>query len=648
MVRRVLAGDTGPHRDIVLLNAGAALVVAGLADELGEGIELAARRDRRRARGGGARRRWCGVVAGVAARRRRRATARPDERDRRSRSGVVGEPRPRVRRAGHGARPPRPTSGPATAAGGAGRPTSTIPRRSRSVELGGTGAALGPDVDPDEPRPRLQRRGPGRWGGGGGDPALRRTGIAAEVVRGPDVLEVAARLEGHGDNALASQRGGVTVYDRERPVELRLAFDPEPRGRRVEPDRRHGIDQPLAGRAAERRSIAPTRRSTSAGWRCWSPPSTRRRRPAPRGHGRSAPPGDPAGRAARICRGAGGGRRGRSVGRMAVGVRSDRRVPLRTGRREPAGGCDCRRADRSEPWRSTGRASVPSTRPTPAEPGARRDQVRAWRRGGLVGRRGEVPVAGRRHVAVGGAGLAEPGEQECLVDDAARHRAVGSDRCRRLDRQCSTGVAATPPSTRAASSMIHHESPSATRTRPARRRASTRRRRLSAPSSALTPVARRRPPPRSAAERRGPHPLRQPFARPPSVAGEAPGRQSTARCVLGRLGRNPSRDSAPHRAARRCTGWRRAAAVNVRPSRVEQRRSGIAVWIASMTSAGHRPSTAGDRDGGPCGRGSSRSTGAATACRCRGGRSSTSRPGCRRGCSGGGSRRSAGSRSPRR
>ncbi len=51
---------------------------------------------------------------------------------------------------------------------------------------------------------------------------------ATEVVRGADVLEVAARLEGHGDNALASQRGGVTLYDPARPVELRLAFDPEP------------------------------------------------------------------------------------------------------------------------------------------------------------------------------------------------------------------------------------------------------------------------------------------------------------------------------------------------------------------------------------------------------------------------------------
>ncbi len=39
--RRVLAGDKGHHRDIVLLNAAAGLVVAGLADSLASGIELA-------------------------------------------------------------------------------------------------------------------------------------------------------------------------------------------------------------------------------------------------------------------------------------------------------------------------------------------------------------------------------------------------------------------------------------------------------------------------------------------------------------------------------------------------------------------------------------------------------------------------------
>jgi len=41
-VRRVLAGDHGAHRNIVVLNAGAALVVAGRADSLEVGIEIAA------------------------------------------------------------------------------------------------------------------------------------------------------------------------------------------------------------------------------------------------------------------------------------------------------------------------------------------------------------------------------------------------------------------------------------------------------------------------------------------------------------------------------------------------------------------------------------------------------------------------------
>jgi anthranilate phosphoribosyltransferase len=39
--RRVLAGEPGPHRDVVVLNAGAALVVAGAAADLASGIELA-------------------------------------------------------------------------------------------------------------------------------------------------------------------------------------------------------------------------------------------------------------------------------------------------------------------------------------------------------------------------------------------------------------------------------------------------------------------------------------------------------------------------------------------------------------------------------------------------------------------------------
>jgi anthranilate phosphoribosyltransferase len=40
-VRRVLAGDLGPHRDIAVLNAAAALVVAGVASDLESGLALA-------------------------------------------------------------------------------------------------------------------------------------------------------------------------------------------------------------------------------------------------------------------------------------------------------------------------------------------------------------------------------------------------------------------------------------------------------------------------------------------------------------------------------------------------------------------------------------------------------------------------------
>jgi anthranilate phosphoribosyltransferase len=43
LARAVLAGERGPHRDIVLLNAAAAVVVAGLATDLVEGLTLAER-----------------------------------------------------------------------------------------------------------------------------------------------------------------------------------------------------------------------------------------------------------------------------------------------------------------------------------------------------------------------------------------------------------------------------------------------------------------------------------------------------------------------------------------------------------------------------------------------------------------------------
>ena len=41
-VRHVLAGERGGKRDAVLLNAGAALVAAGVAADIGEGVEIAA------------------------------------------------------------------------------------------------------------------------------------------------------------------------------------------------------------------------------------------------------------------------------------------------------------------------------------------------------------------------------------------------------------------------------------------------------------------------------------------------------------------------------------------------------------------------------------------------------------------------------
>jgi anthranilate phosphoribosyltransferase len=41
LARRVLAGEHGPHRDIISLNAGAGLLVAGLVDDLAAGMEKA-------------------------------------------------------------------------------------------------------------------------------------------------------------------------------------------------------------------------------------------------------------------------------------------------------------------------------------------------------------------------------------------------------------------------------------------------------------------------------------------------------------------------------------------------------------------------------------------------------------------------------
>ena len=42
IVRRIFAGETGPRRDLAVLNAGAAIYVAGQADDLEGGVRAAA------------------------------------------------------------------------------------------------------------------------------------------------------------------------------------------------------------------------------------------------------------------------------------------------------------------------------------------------------------------------------------------------------------------------------------------------------------------------------------------------------------------------------------------------------------------------------------------------------------------------------
>jgi anthranilate phosphoribosyltransferase len=42
MIEALLGGERGPRRDIVLLNAGAALLIAGVAGSLVEGVRIGA------------------------------------------------------------------------------------------------------------------------------------------------------------------------------------------------------------------------------------------------------------------------------------------------------------------------------------------------------------------------------------------------------------------------------------------------------------------------------------------------------------------------------------------------------------------------------------------------------------------------------
>jgi anthranilate phosphoribosyltransferase len=43
LIEQVLAGRPGAHRDVVLLNAGLALYIAGSSDDIGEGVRTARR-----------------------------------------------------------------------------------------------------------------------------------------------------------------------------------------------------------------------------------------------------------------------------------------------------------------------------------------------------------------------------------------------------------------------------------------------------------------------------------------------------------------------------------------------------------------------------------------------------------------------------
>ena len=41
IIRKILDGESGPHRDVTLLNSGAAIYVSGLASSIYEGIKMA-------------------------------------------------------------------------------------------------------------------------------------------------------------------------------------------------------------------------------------------------------------------------------------------------------------------------------------------------------------------------------------------------------------------------------------------------------------------------------------------------------------------------------------------------------------------------------------------------------------------------------
>ena len=277
VVRRVLGAERGAHRDIVVLNAAAALVVAGVGRRPPRGPGDGRAVDRQRQGGGGA----GGDGPGVPGRRRHR-------RDRSSAS-----------------RHRRPTSGP-------GFDTLGM-ALSLWAEIGvvdGPVPARARVVDERHPADVAFRRGDGEgelWvrssipvGRGLGFSGAMRVGglVAAAAQRVPDpddidaarpaVLELAVELEGHADNVAASLYGGVVATAAGRVVPVPRCARPRDRG--VDPGPRH-VDAQVARRARRQRVVRRRRVQRRSHGAARRRARGRRRRGARRGHGGPAAPG---------------------------------------------------------------------------------------------------------------------------------------------------------------------------------------------------------------------------------------------------------------------------------------------------------------------------------------------------------------------
>ncbi len=159
-IRQVLAGATGPHRDIVLLNAAAGLVVGGAVADLAAGLSAAAESIDGGRRPGGPRR--AGSCVAGAHRVNEAIVVRVPASSANLGAGfdVLGMALDLYLDVGFGGPPdgaqPIDRHHPA-----GGRPCNCQRRR--------VSAALGADLDPDGSRAGIQRCGTSRGSGAGGD-----------------------------------------------------------------------------------------------------------------------------------------------------------------------------------------------------------------------------------------------------------------------------------------------------------------------------------------------------------------------------------------------------------------------------------------------------------------------------------------------